>query len=143
MAAGFSLYKKDLNKFKNYLSEYKFFKRDNKKKYVSKISTAAINFKFLKDLEKLAPFGNNNKRPIFFIENLKIINPKIINNLHIRCLLKDKKNKMFDSILFNSVNTKLGNYILNYKKEINILCEFNLYGANNNKISTHIIDIVT
>ena len=50
---------------------------------------------------------------------------------------------MFDSILFNSVNTKLGNYILNYKKEINILCEFNLYGANNNKISTHIIDIVT
>ena len=143
MAAGFSLYKKDLNKFKNYLSEYNFFKIDNKKRYVSKISTAAINFKFLKDLEKLAPFGNNNKRPIFFIENLKIINPKIINNLHIRCLLKDKKNKMFDSILFNSVNTKLGNYILNYKKEINILCEFNLYGANNNKISTHIIDIVT
>ena len=143
MAAGFSLYKKNFNKFKKYLSEYKFSKEDNKKKYVSKISTSAINFKFLKDLEKLAPFGNNNKRPIFFIENLEIINPKIINNLHIRCLLKDKKNKMFDSIIFNSVNTKLGNYILNYKKEINILCEFNLYGANNNKISTHIIDIVT
>ena len=143
MAAGFSLYKKDFNKFKNYLLEYKFAKGDNKKKYISKISTSAINLKFLKDLEKLAPFGNNNKRPIFFIENLKIINPKIENNLHIRCLLKDKKNKMFDSILFNSVNTNLGNYILNYKKEINILCEFNLYGANNNKISTHIIDIVT
>ena len=41
--------KKDLDKFKNYLSEYKFFKIDNKKKYISKISTAAINFKFLKD----------------------------------------------------------------------------------------------
>ena len=38
---------------------------------------------------------------------------------------------------------KFRNFILNYKKEINILCKFNLYGANNNKISTHIIDIVT
>ena len=50
---------------------------------------------------------------------------------------------MFNSILFNSVNTNLGNCLLNYKKEINILCEFNLYGANNDSISTHIIDIVT
>ena len=143
MAAGFSLYKKDFNKFKNFLFEYNFTKTSINKKYVSKISTSAINLKFLEDLDKLAPFGNHNKRPIFFVENLKIINSRIIDNLHIHCLLKDKKNKIFDSILFNSVNTNLGNCILNYKKEINILCKFNLYGANNNKISTHIIDIVT
>ena len=143
MAAGFSLYKKNFNKFKSFLFGYKLTIGDSKKKYVSKISTSAVNIKFLKDLEKLAPFGNNNKRPIFLMENLKIINPKLINNLHIHCLLKDKKNKIFNSILFNSVNTNLGNYLLNYKKEINILCEFNLYGANNNKISTHIIDIIT
>ena len=143
MAAGFSLHKKDYDKFKNFLFECKLTEENNKKEFVSKISTSAINLKFLKDLEKLAPFGNNNKRPIFFLENLRIINPRIINNLHIHCLLKDKKNKIFDSILFNSVNTNLGNYILNYKNEINILCEFNLYGAYNNKISTHIIDIVT
>ena len=143
MAAGFSLYKKDFNKFKNFLFEYNFTKININKKYVSKISASAINIKFLEDLDKLAPFGNNNKRPIFFVENLKIINSRIIDNLHIHCLLKDKKNKIFDSILFNSVNTNLGNFILNYKKEINILCKFNLYGANNNKISTHIIDIVT
>ena len=143
MAAGFSLYKKDFNKFKNFLFEYNFTKASINKKYVSKISTSAINLKFLEDLDKLAPFGNHNKRPIFFVENLKIINSRIIDNLHIHCLLKDKKNKIFDSILFNSVNTNLGNCLLNYKKEINILCKFNLYGANNNKISTHIIDIVT
>ena len=143
MAAGFSLYKKNFIKLKTYLLKYNFAKGVNKKRYISKISTSAINLKFLKDIEKLAPFGNSNKRPVFFIENLKIINPKIINNLHIHCLLKDKKNKMFNSILFNSVNTNLGNCLLNYKKEINILCEFNLYGANNDNISTHIIDIVT
>ena len=143
MAAGFLLYKKDFNKFKNFLFEYNFTKTSINKKYVSKISTSAINLKFLEDLDKLAPFGNHNKRPIFFVENLKIMNSRIIDNLHIHCLLKDKKNKIFDSILFNSVNTNLGNCLLNYKKEINILCKINLYGANNNKISTHIIDIVT
>ena len=142
MAAGFSLNGKNFNKFKDFISELKFNNQNIKKQYVSKISTSAINIDFLKNLEKLAPYGNGNERPIFFIENLKIYKPKIINNSHINCLLKDKKNKTFNAILFYSVNTNLGNYILNYKKEISIFCEFKLYGVNNNKINTHIHDIV-
>ena len=142
MAAGFSLNNKNFDKFKNFLSEFKFNNQDIKKQYVSKISSSAINIKFLKNLEKLAPYGNSNKRPIFFIENLKIYNPKIINNSHINCLLRDKNNKTFNAILFYSVNTNLGNYILNYKKKISIFCEFKLYGVNNNKINTRILDIV-
>ena len=142
MAAGFSLNIKNFNKFKDFLSEFKFNNQNIKKQYVSKISSSAINLHFLNNLEKLAPYGNGNKRPIFFIEKLKIYKPKIINNSHINCLLKDKKNKNLNAILFNSVNTDLGNYILNYKKEISIFCEFKLYGVNNNKINTHILDIV-
>ena len=142
MAAGFSLNIKNFNKFKDFLSEFKFNNQNIKKQYVSKISSSAINLHFLNNLEKLAPYGNGNKRPIFFIEKLKIYKPKIINNSHINCLLKDKKNKNLNAILFNSVNTDLGNYILNYKKEISIFCEFKLYGVNNNKINAHIHDIV-
>lgn len=142
MAAGFSLNIKNFDKFKNFLSKFKFSNQDIKKQYVSKISTSAINRDFLTNLEKLAPYGNNNERPIFFIENLTVYKPKIINNAHINCLLKDKKNKTLNAMLFNSVNTDLGNYILNYKKEISIFCEFKLYGVNNNKINTHIHDIV-
>ena len=142
MAAGFSLNNKNFDKFKKFLFEFKLNNQDIKKEYVSKISTSAINIDFLKNLEKLEPYGNNNKRPIFFIENLKIYKPKIINNSHINFLLKDKKNKTLNAISFYSVNTNLGNYILNYKKEISIFCEFKLYGVNNNKINTHIHDIV-
>ena len=142
MAAGFSLNNKNFDKFKNFLSEFKFDNQDVKKQYVSKISTSAINIDFLKNLEKLAPYGNSNKRPVFFIENLKIYKPKVINNSHINCLLKDKKNKTLNAILFYSANSNLGNYILNYKKEVSVFCEFKLYGANNNKINTHILDIV-
>ena len=142
MAAGFSMNKKKFDQFMQFLKKYSINQQINTKKYVSKISSSAINVNFVKDLENLAPFGNGNKRPIFLIENLVIKKAKIINDLHIHCLLKDKRNKFFNSIIFNANNTKLGNYILNYKKEINVLCEFKLYGANNNKISTHIVDII-
>ena len=67
MAAGFSLNTKNFDKFKDFISELKFNNQDIKKQYVSKISTSAINRDFLKNLEKLAPYGNCNERPIFFI----------------------------------------------------------------------------
>ena len=142
MAAGFSLNIKNFDKFKDFLSKFKFNNQDIKKQYVSKISTSAINRDFLTNLEKLAPYGNSNERPIFFIENLTIYKPKIINNSHINCLLKDKKNKTLNAILFNSVNTDIGNYILNYKKEISIFCEFLFYGVINNKFFAHFHDFV-
>ena len=142
MAAGFSMNKKNFNLFIKFLKDYPINKQINSKKYISKISSSAININFVKDLENLAPFGNDNRRPIFLIENLIIKKPKIINDLHIHCLLKDKKNKFFNSIIFNANKTKLGDCILNYKKEIKVLCEFKLYGTNNNKISTHIVDII-
>lgn len=142
LAAGFSMNKKNFDQFIKFLKEYSINKQINTKKYVSKISSSAINVNFVKDLENLAPFGNDNKRPIFLIENLIIKKPKIINDLHVHCLLKDKKNKFFNSIIFNANKTKLGDCILNYKKEIKVLCEFKLYGTNNNKISTHIVDII-
>ena len=98
---------------------------------------------FVKDIKKLEPFGNGNDNPSFLVENLKIHKPRIINKSHIFCLLKDKKNKFFDSITFNSVNTTIGDYIFNYKNYINVICKFNLSGSKNNKINIQIVDILT
>ena len=142
MAAGFSMNKKNFNTFIKFLSELRTKNQILKKRYISKISSSSINIEFIKNLERLAPFGNSNKRPIFLVENLKIIKPKKIRETHISCFLKDRRNKLFNSIVFNATSTELGKYILNYKKEINVLCEFKLYGSNNNKININIIDII-
>ena len=142
MAAGLSIKKNNFNSFKKYLEEQITSDSDNVKTYNSKISSSSINKEFVKDLYKLAPFGNANKKPVFFIEKFKIFKPKIINNSHIHCLLKDSKNKFFESFAFNSLNTKIGDYLLNYKNEINIMCEFNLYGLKKDKINIHIVDII-
>ena len=142
MAAGFSLKKNNFNEFKKYLSNYKISNSIKPNYYISKISTSAINLEFIKDINKLSPFGNANANPVFLIENLKIHKPKMINKNHIFCLLKDDNKKFFDAIAFNVMNTKIEDYLLNYKNKIKVLCKFNLSGQKNNKINIHIVDII-
>ena len=76
MAAGFSLKKNNFNEFKKYLSNYKISNSIKPNYYISKISSSAINLEFIKDINKLSPFGNANANPVFLIENLKIYKPK-------------------------------------------------------------------
>ena len=142
MAAGFSLKKNDFNDFKKFLSDIKISNLGITKRYISKISSSAINSEFVNDIYKLAPFGNSNENPIFLMENLRIYKPKIINKNHIFCLLKDNTNKIYDAIAFNVINTKIENYLLNFKNEINILCKFNLTSIKKNKINIQIVDII-
>ncbi len=142
MAAGFSLKKNNFNEFKKYLSNYKVSNLIKPSYYISKISSSAINLEFIKDINRLSPFGNANVNPVFLIENLKIYKPKTINKNHIFCLLKDDNKKFFDAIAFNVINTKIEDYLLNYKNKIKVLCKFNLSGQKNNKINIHIVDII-
>ena len=141
-AGGFSLKKENFHKFENYLNSLTISSIKNQKKYISKISSTALNINFINNIKKLEPFGNGNEKPLFLIENIKIFKPKIINKLHISCLLKDNKNKFYDSIAFNVVNSKIGEYLLNYKKEINVLAELDISYKNDRMVKINIIDIV-
>ena len=141
MAGGFNLKKENFRDFENYLNSLKILPVEIKKEYISKISSTALNVDFINSIKKLEPFDNNEK-PIFLIESLKIFKPKIINKLHISCLLKDKKNKFYESIAFNVLNSKVGEYLMNYKKEISVLAELNISYKKNNAININIIDII-
>ena len=141
-AGGFSINKENFFKFKDYLNSLKILPVENKMKYISKISSSALNNNFINNIKKLEPFGNGNENPIFFIEKMKILKPKIINNLHISCLLKDIKSKYFDSIAFNVSNSKVADYLLNYKKEVGILAKLNISFKNNKTVNIQIIDII-
>ena len=141
-AGGFCVNKENFFKFEDYLNSLKILSVENKKKYISKISSSALNNNFINNIKKLEPFGNGNENPIFFIENMKILKPKIINNLHISCLLKDIKNKYFDSIAFNVSNSKVADYLLNYKKEVGILAKLNISFKSNKTVNIQIIDII-
>jgi len=84
-AAGFTLKKENLAKFKKALKEFA------KNKLVGKdlrpvlnidavLNAEDLNMENFRLIEKFAPFGMNNPKPLFLLKNAKIQNPKLIGN---------------------------------------------------------------
>jgi single-stranded-DNA-specific exonuclease len=137
MAAGFSLDKNNLKSFREFIdnSYKKMCKNLNSNfLYESKISTSVFNSNFNVEINKLYPFGQGNTEPVFLFENLKIIKSKVLNNKHISNIFVSKSGFSIKSIAFNSINEAIGNYLLNYKKEINVIGYLNDNFWNNKKI---------
>jgi len=136
MAAGFTLSKTNLKDFKNYVLE-DYLKSNtvntNTFSFESEISSLAFNQDFYDDIKKIEPFGTGNSVPTFLLRDLKIIKPTIFNNKHISVILKSKKGFSIKSISFNVINTKIGEYLMNYKNSLNVIGQINENIWNNKK----------
>ncbi len=136
MAAGFTLKKSNLENFKNFLlkeSSKKIIFSNNIFTYDAQISSQAFNKDFYEDINKLEPFGTGNPNPIFLFKDLKVVKINILKNKHLSVILKSKIGFSIKSISFNSLNTKVGEYLLNYKKTFNVLGKINENIWNNKK----------
>jgi|TARA_B100000929_G_scaffold285432_1_gene269046 single-stranded-DNA-specific exonuclease len=128
MAGGCTLNKNKLDEFKNFINHKfkKYFKNyETNKYYINEQNLDSLRSFAKIDLQKLEPFGNNNINPIFLIKKNRIIKFKIINNLHLQVLIKNKYKKSCICFLFNSIGTKLGDFLMNYKKDIDLLVQIN------------------
>ncbi len=137
MAAGFTLKKNKIEIFDNLIQKNFFIKTDNfntTHKYDFELSTSAINYDFIKEIDKLGPYGTDNIMPIFFFKNLKIIKSKILDKKHISLILKPNTGKSFKSICFNCMQNDISKYLLNYKKNINVIGQIYENIWNNKKI---------
>jgi len=136
MAAGFTLNKENLKDFKNYILE-DFLKsnivNDNIFSYESEVSSLAFNQVFYDDIKKLEPFGTGNSIPTFMLRDLKIIKRSVLNDKHISSILKSKTGFSIKSISFNSINTKIGEYLMSYKNSISVIGQINENIWNNKK----------
>jgi len=146
MAAGFTLKKNKIEELDNYIQKdysNKIFSYENLYNFDSEISCSAINKNFINDIDKLGPFGCGNILPIFLIKNVKIIRSNILNNKHISSIVKPNVGSSVKSICFNCIDTKIGEYLLSYKKPINIIVEINENIWNNKKtLQLNIKDLI-
>ena len=146
MAAGFTMKKNNIKLLDNFIqNDYlkKVSHIEILNKYDLELSSSAIKSKFFNDINKLGPFGNINFFPIFLIRDIKIIKIDIINNKHISAIIKPKIGSTLKSICFNCLNTKIGEYLLSYKKNINIIAEISENVWNNKKtIQLNIKDLI-
>jgi single-stranded-DNA-specific exonuclease len=136
MAAGFTIKKNNIKLLDNfiqndYLKKLSHVKNINKFDMV--LSSSAIKTNIINDINKIGPFGNSNFLPIFLIKNVRIVKFKIIHNKHISAVIKPDLGTQIKAICFNCMNTKVGEYLLFYKKKINVIGEIQENVWNNKK----------
>ena len=145
-AAGFTLHKSFLKNFENFiLKDYlnSGSIRNNTYLYDAELSSIIFNRDFYNYIKKLEPFGTGNPVPTFLLKDLKVIKSTIINNQHISVILKSRIGFSIKSISFNSINNKIGNHLLNYKKTLNVLGQISENIWNNKKtLQLTITDVI-
>jgi len=146
MAAGFTMKKTNIKLLENFIQNDYLKKNPNQEslnKYDFQLSSLSIKNKLINDLNKLKPFGNYNSLPYFLINNLKVIKHDVVNNKHLSVFLKPDSGVLIKGISFNCLNTKIGQYLLSYKKKINIIAQINENVWNNKKsIQLNIKDLI-
>ena len=136
MAAGFSLKKKNLTKFKEFIR--KDFLKNNISQigsftYDAEVSSAVINKDFYNNIKKVEPFGAGNPLPTFLFKDLKVVKSIILKRKHVSCILKSKTNKSIKSIAFDCTDSEIGKFLLNYKKKFNVMGQIDENIWNNKK----------
>ena len=146
MAAGFTLNKNNLKNFEKFLlqdflnSSTSNFHTFN---YDDEISSLAFNKDFFNDIKKIEPFGTGNPLPIFLFKDLKIIKTNVLKKKHVSAIFKSKIGFSINSIAFNAINNKIGEYMLNYKKNLDVIGQINEnFWNNKNTLQLTIRDII-
>ena len=146
MAAGFTIKKDNMEQLNDFIQKdysNKIVKTEIIYKYDSELSSTSLNNNFMNEINKLGPYGNFKFLHIFIIKDLKIIKSKIVNDKHISAIIKPNVGSSIKSICFNCVNTYIGQYLLSYKKKINVIGTLNENIWNNKKtIQLNIKDLI-
>lgn len=141
LAGGVTLNKNKIEDFKKKINEYALKNRPSyrEKEIDLVVDPNELSIDLVKDLEKLAPFGNSNRQPLFMIPNLKLLEIiPLSENKHIRLKFMTKSGTIY-AIYFQMPPShfyyKIGNL---FNVLVNI--DVNIYRDREN-INYKIVDI--
>lgn len=116
----------------------------------TEISAGEINNSLCKALKKFIPFGVDNKEPLFIMENMQVVNKRLVGNnekhlkLQVLVSYKDEKRNTYLNKYFNAIGFNFSEFydILNkgdYIDLVFVICENHWNGET--KIDLKIVDI--
>ncbi|MDX2049594.1 MAG: single-stranded-DNA-specific exonuclease RecJ [Rickettsiaceae bacterium] len=123
MAAGFSIEKDKIPRFREFLDENlknDFLHGDPNLRYFdAHLTPGAVSLNYAKEIAKLEPYGNGNNEPIVKIDGLYVLRANISNDKHISCLFAPQKeafgSKAIKAIAFNSLSSPISDILLSMK----------------------------
>ncbi|MDD9361516.1 MAG: DHHA1 domain-containing protein, partial [Anaplasma sp.] len=138
MAAGFSVHRSQIEPL------YKFFLERFKDINIQKalhasgiLSTAGISSALCRELQLLEPFG---PEPKFVLRNVRIKNPAIIGESHIKCLIDDGSGASVRGMCFKCVGTELALGLLQEGIAVHLLGKVSMNQWRGNEYVQFIID---
>jgi len=130
MAAGFSIARENLDKFKEFLvlrfaEDYKKIKDNMVSYYAATLSVSSIDISLINHISSMGPFGSGNAQPRFLLSNIVILYPKILKDSHISCIISGDKNSMnkgsIRAIAFSVMQNSMGELLLSQKYELSLV----------------------
>ena len=149
MAGGFSIKEDKIYEFKQFVINKfnkKITNKFNKSNLLldSLITSSALNYEFYQKIEKLSPFGPGNPEPKFTLENVRVLKSFVVGDNHIKSILISKDGSTIKTISFNSLDTDLGQFLLNNKTNtFNIAGKLSLNEWKGEKNVEFIIDDIS
>ena len=149
MAGGFTINTDNIDRFKTHtINKYKKLNINLSESknifFDSVISPSAVNLDFFNKINTLAPFGSGNSEPRFKIENLTVINSKIIAEKHLKAVLLGEDGSSIKTIAFNAMESTLGGHLTAKKiKPFSIVGKLSLNEWRGQKNVEFIIDDIS
>ena len=145
MAAGLSIQKDNLKKFRNFIEQYPYENIfENMFKYYDiELDILNINKEFYNELCSLAPYGPGNSKPKILLKNCFLKDIRRVGQDHLSCKISNFLGKTVNAIVFKAFDNKLGKFLIhNHGESCDIVCylrENTWNGAS--RIEIEIIDI--
>ncbi len=144
MAAGFKLYRKNLNLLRDFLISAKKDTRKVEKKLITVdglLMASAVTLELVDRLVDIGPYGNSFEEPLFIFPGHRILELTALKNQHLKLKISDNSGFRVDAISFRSFDLPLGRFLReNQNKKIDFLGRLTINMWNNRATPQLIID---
>ncbi|MBF0160751.1 MAG: single-stranded-DNA-specific exonuclease RecJ [Magnetococcales bacterium] len=97
--------------------------------YDGTIPLGTLDWALVKQLERLQPFGQGNPEPLLLLENVRIMDCRLLKERHVKCILADTQDNTLDAIAFQVWPGALGEGLRSATGRLDVIgsCTINRY----------------